>query len=72
METESDVRIILQDLPTSVKGFVFIDSTYSPCIVLNSRMPEEIRRKTFRHEMEHIRHDDMTNRDYKEYGNDRP
>ena len=62
-----DVRVIIENLPLSVKGFVFLDSTDSPCIVLNARMPEEIRRKTYNHEMKHIRNGDLTNMDYREY-----
>ena len=64
---DSDIRIILENLPTTVKGFVYKDSSYNPCIVLNARLPEEIRRKTFKHEMAHILRGDIDNKDYKEY-----
>ena len=61
-------RVILQDLPTSVRGFVFQDDEGEPVIVVNSRLSREQNRKTFRHEKRHIRRGDMTNKDYKEYG----
>lgn len=64
---ENEIRTILQDLPTSVKGFVYVDSTASYVIVLNSRMPKEIQRKTYRHELKHIRKGEVYNMNYMEY-----
>ena len=62
-----DVRVILIDLPTTIRGFVYEDSTYCPVIVLNARMPYEIQQRTYRHELEHINHGDLHNLDYREY-----
>lgn len=60
-------RVIVMDLPTKIKGFVYLDSTFTPCIVLNARMPREIQKKTYRHEIQHIRRGELTDTDYKEY-----
>ena len=63
----NDIRTLVIDLPTSVKGFVYLDSSNTPCIVLNARMTAEIQKDTYRHELDHIRHGDIDNMDYKEY-----
>lgn len=62
-----DIRILLKDLPTSVKGFVYLDSTYQYVIVLNSRMPKEIQQKTYCHELDHIRKGEPFDLDFREY-----
>lgn len=62
-----DERIILQDLPTSVRGFVFKDDDGEPVIVLNSRLSREQNRKTFRHEKKHIQNDELNEPTYNEY-----
>ena len=62
-----DIRILLTDLPTSVKGFVYLDSTYQYVIVLNSRMSKEIQQKTYRHELDHIRKGEPFDLDFREY-----
>jgi len=67
MESNLGIRVVVDNLPTSVKGFVYFDSTYSPVIVLNARMPYETQKKTFDHECKHIRNGDLTNTDYREY-----
>lgn len=64
---ENDIRTILEDLPTSVKGFVYLDSTYQYVIVLNARMPKEIQQKTYRHELDHIKRGEPCNLDFREY-----
>ena len=60
-------QAILADLPTSIRGFVFLGDDGEPVIVVNSRLTREQNRKTFRHEKRHIRCGDLTNKDYKEY-----
>ena len=60
-------EVILADLPTSVRGFVFLDDEGEPVIVVNSRLTREQNRKTFRHERRHIRRGDLTNKTYREY-----
>lgn len=64
---ETDYRVLVMDLPTTVKGFVFMDSTNTPVIVLNARMTQEIQQRTFFHELLHIQRGDMDNFDYREY-----
>ena len=58
---------ILMDLPTSVRGFVFLGEDGDPVIVVNSRLTREQNRKTFRHERRHVRRGDLENKAYKEY-----
>ena len=60
-------EVILADLPTSVRGFVFLDDEGEPVIVVNSRLTREQNRKTFRHERRHIRRGELTNTTYREY-----
>lgn len=60
-------EVILADLPTSVRGFVFLGDDGEPVIVVNARLTREQNRKTFKHEKRHIRRGDMENKNYKEY-----
>lgn len=64
----NDDRVILQDLPTSVRGFVFLDDDGEPVIVLNSRLSREQNLRTIKHEKDHIARGDMHEPDYNEYG----
>lgn len=61
-------RVILQDLPTSVRGFVFLGDDGDPVVVVNSRLTREQNRRTYEHERRHIRRGDQDNPDYHEYG----
>ena len=61
-------RVILQDLPTSVRGFVFLDENGDPVIVLNSRLTWEQNFSTCLHERLHILRGELENEDYNEYG----
>lgn len=63
-----DNRVILEDLPTSVRGFVFEDNNGDPVIVLNSRLTFEQNRKTYDHERRHITRGELTDPTYNEYG----
>ena len=60
-------RVILQDLPTSVRGFVFLGDDGEPVIVVNSRLTREANRKTFRHERRHIMKEELHDQNYNEY-----
>jgi hypothetical protein len=60
-------RVILQDLPTSVRGFVFLGDDGDPVIVVNSRLTREQNRKTWEHERKHIADGDMYESTYIEY-----
>lgn len=62
-----DERVILLDLPTSVRGFVFLDENGEPVIVLNSRLTREQNFLTWVHERMHILREDLTNANYEEY-----
>ena len=59
--------VILQDLPTSVRGFVFQGEDGEPVIVVNSRLTREQNRKTYRHEKRHIRRNELNDPTYNEY-----
>ena len=62
-----DERVILMDLPTSVRGFVFYDENSEPVIVLNSRLTYEQNRHTWKHEEGHIQRGEMDDPNYHEY-----
>ena len=57
---------ILQDLPTSVRGFVFLGDDGEPVSVVNSRLTREANRRTFRHEKKHVKKNQLTDQNYKE------
>ena len=60
-------RVILLDLPTSVRGFVFLDENGEPAIVLNARLTREQNRRTYDHEKSHIDRDELHDPTYHEY-----
>lgn len=59
-------EVILQDLPTSVRGFCFLGEDGEPVIVVNSRLTREQNRRTFRHERKHVKKHQLTDLNYKE------
>ena len=65
-------KVILQDLPTSVRGFVFQGDDGEPVIVVNSRLTREQNRRTYDHERGHIERGDMYEPTYNEYGGKTP
>ena len=65
MKMEENMAI-LQDLPTSVRGFVFLGDDGEPVIVVNSRLTREANRRTFRHEKKHVKKNQLTDKKYKE------
>lgn len=60
-------RAILVDLPTSVRGFVYLDDNGDPKIVVNARLTREQNRRTWDHEKKHIARGDMNEPNYIEY-----
>ena len=62
-----DNKVILKDLPTSVRGFVFLGDDGEPVIVVNSRLTREANIRTFRHEKKHIKKDQLSEPTYNEY-----
>ena len=64
---KEELKAVLVDLPTSVRGFCYHDADGEEYVVLNSRLTHEQNRKTYRHEQEHIRRGDLDNPDYIEY-----
>lgn len=63
-------KVILQDLPTSVRGFCYHDNDGEAYVVLNSRLTMEQNRRTYAHEKRHIERGDMYDETYDEYGGD--
>ena len=61
-------EVILKDLPTSVRGFVFLGDDGEPVIVVNSRLTREQNRRTYRHERKHIKKEELNDPTYHEYG----
>jgi len=62
--------VVLSNLPTSIKGFVYLDSDGNPVIVLNANLTREQNRRTYEHEKKHIASGDMINPNYIEYESD--
>ena len=58
----------LENLPTSVKGFCYHDDDGEVFVVLNARLTHEANLASYDHELAHIEHDDLDNKDYNEYG----
>ena len=63
---------MLMNLPTSVRGFVFLGDDGEPVIVLNSRLTREQNLRTYDHERGHIDRGEMFEPNYKEYGGNTP
>jgi hypothetical protein len=63
-----DRPAILDNLPTSVRGFCFHDNDGEAFIVLNARHTWEQNRRTYDHEKRHIDSGDMYEPTYNEYG----
>ena len=63
-----EVNVILQDLPTSVRGFVYTNEDGEPTIVINSRLSREQNLRTYCHEQNHIDRNEMYEPAYIEYG----
>ena len=60
-------KVILQDLPTTVRGFCYHDDDGEPVIVVNARLTREANRKTYDHEQKHIERGELYEPTYIEY-----
>lgn len=63
-----DCPVILENLPTTVRGFCYHDENGDPYVVLNARLTREANLKTYKHERKHIDNSDMYEPTYNEYG----
>jgi Zn-dependent peptidase ImmA (M78 family) len=63
-----EVPVTLMSLPTGCRGFCCLGPDAEPMIVINKNLPYEMQRKTYRHEMKHIRSGEMFDPSYQEYG----
>ncbi len=59
----SDYCVRLIDLPPHVKGLVQFDETGFANVYINARLSYVEQKKTFKHELKHIRNDDAYNDD---------
>lgn len=62
------VPVVYAKLTGKIRGFCCLGSDYEPIIVMNEELSPEQQRKTYRHELEHIRKGEMTDKTYHEYG----
>lgn len=62
-----EYRLTLANLPTSIRGYVYLESDGVPRIVLNANLTREQNMRTLEHEKKHIANGDMENLDYNEY-----
>lgn len=62
-----EVKMIVQDLPTSVHAFCYHDDDGDSYIVVNSRLSREQQEEAYWHEMAHISRGEMYNQKYVEY-----
>ena len=62
-----DYRVTLANLPTSVRGYVFLESDGVPRIVLNANLTREQNLRTMDHELKHIENDELNDPTYNEY-----
>ena len=59
MAKMTEQRVILYTLPHKIKGFVVADEYGDTTIVLNSALTREANAKTYLHEIEHIKNNDL-------------
>lgn len=57
--TEEEYRIRLIDLPCPIRSFVKMDADGFYTIILNSRLSAEMQLKAYKHEIDHIKNDDL-------------
>lgn len=54
-----DIRVVMQPLPGSIKAFCRRMKSGRICVVINSYLDNQGKRKALDHELEHIRRDDF-------------
>lgn len=69
MKSEPFVKppVVLKNLPAGIRGFVCLGSDYEPVIIINSSLPVEQQRKTYRHELNHIIRGEIWDENFNEY-----
>jgi hypothetical protein len=72
MTVTEDRPAILDNLPTTVRGFCFHDDDGEAFVVVNARLTREQNRRTYDHEKKHIDNGDMYEPTYNEYGGTHP
>ena len=63
-----DRQAILDNMPTTVRGFCFHDDDGEEFVVVNARLTREQNSRTYDHEKKHIDRGDMYEPTYNEYG----
>ena len=59
MIVNDDVFVRLVDMPPALYGFTRENSDLTHTVILNSRISAERRMRTYLHELDHIRNDDI-------------
>ena len=67
-EPFTPVPVVLAKLTGNVRGFCCLGSDYEPVIVINDQLSPEQKKRTYLHELNHIRNGDMYKEEYVEYG----
>ena len=62
-----EARVILQNLPTNIRGFCYNGADGQPFIVLNARLTREQNRISSLHEASHILSGELDDEGYVEY-----
>lgn len=65
--SSGEARTVLQNLPTTVRGFVVHGMDDYKLIVLNARLTRELNQRTSLHEADHILSGELDDPDYMEY-----
>ena len=63
----NNIRVVPQNLPCTVRGFVVQDDMDGYCIIVNARLSQDQQRKTVKHELDHIRNGEVGDPAYVEY-----
>lgn len=64
------VQVIYKKLTGKIRGFCCLGSDFEPIIIINDDLSPEQKKKTYKHELDHIRKGEIYNVTYNEYGED--
>ena len=68
MNQDPEIPVVLAKLPGKTHGFCCLGSDFQPIIVINEALSPEQKRKTYKHELSHIRKGEIWDETYNEYG----
>lgn len=67
--SEDGIPVFYENLPTTIHGFTTLGVDYEPIIIINARLPVELQRKAYQHELHHITSGEIWDEEFVEYGN---